>query len=268
MGSYFSTDNTQYLKNSYLGGKSFTGAYLPWNVVSGATMHTASGHPEYFYNAFSEAMKEDDQAGGGGGGGYGGSNEWEPSGKADLETGKGRLDSFNDFRQEKCKVPRTSDYLEEDTSVGLRSEGYYWNGQIISAPDHETTVTQYNGDPGSANAGDFTSRTRKTTRVSAWVPKNSKQNSIDPFDYIQYRSLVFEYRDSKEGSFPTFDSLFGASNDEFLPSGAPLSTDLEDFSFSGTTGYFPFQDGNNGMNITWALTWSAPCGGINGCTDP
>ena len=81
---------------------------------------------------------------------------------------------------------------------------------------------------------------------------------------------MFGHQSQKEGTpaFPVFDSLFGAENDESLPTGSPLSINQSDFSFTGTTGYFPFQDGNNGMNITWALTWSAPCAGVVGCVDP
>ena len=274
--AWFSTDQTQFLKNPYFGGKTYTDAFLPWNtdkvagLDKGATVHTASGHPEFFWNVYTmclDAEKAEQQGGGGGG-----NVEWSPSGKNDLVTGHPRLDAYVPFRNVDALFPHHYDYLTDSKAEGASSAGLTWNNEVVTVDSHDTTVTQYNGDEGTANEGDYTKRTRMTTRVCSWVPKNSQQEPIAPYDYIQYRSLVFGWRNPKsEGDppFPVFDSLIGAENGESLPTGSPLHEfDQGDFSFTGTTGYFPFQDGNNGMNITWALTWSAPCAGVAGCIDP
>jgi hypothetical protein len=261
--AYFSTDNTQWLLDPYLGGKVCTGAFIPWNKTSGCEI--ATGFPEFFHDIYSTVEKPDEEGGGAGGGGEEDKCQYSLKG---LQTDKNRFDRWTKYRTEKSLIPTPEDYTKELEGGKLTSAGYSWNSTILTSDCHETTVFE--------GTEDFSVRTRNSTRVSSWQAKNAQQDSVPPYNWITYRSLVFgQSLKAGEGSdakfVPFFDSLFGTygTADEFLPTFSILDPPDINYTFTGTTGYYPFQDGNNGMNITWNLVWSAPCGEVTqGCTNP
>jgi len=257
LGSFFSTDNTQWLLDPYLGGKVLTGAFKPWNELSGATIGT--GFPEFYhdiYSASAEASKQGGQGGGAGGG------DKDPDSLKALRESPDRYKIFTEnFRQEKALLPSTGDYQKEAEAGKLQQGGYSWNSTVVTNFDHDTTV--FKGQE------DFTTRKRDVTRVSSWLSNNAKYDTVPPYNYITYRSLVFCGVTDKGAYYPFFDSLFGTHDDEFLPTfHQPTLPTHDDFTFTGTTGYYPFQDGENNMNIKWQLSWSSPCGDVANCVDP
>ena len=171
---------------------------------------------------------------------------------------------------------------------------------MITSDEHETTVF--------SDAEDFDIRTRSIRRTCSWQPKNAQQDSVQPPGggnpyWIRYRALVFGFRGDSSADkdfIPFFDSLFATHNaggtcdpvaspntkeqcateqgtwtsyggNEFLPYQAYeiLSPPDSNYTYTGTTGYYPFNDGNNTTTVSWKLTWSAPCGEVTvDCTNP
>jgi hypothetical protein len=291
--AYMSTDDTQFLFNPYWGGKVYTGAFRPWNDTSGAYFQH-HGFPVFFDNIYSLTAKMN------GGGGGGGGQDPNPESLKALREDEIRYTRWQDYRkevQDEPRFPKPTDYKDQFEATKLGEAGYNWNSILITNDEHETTVFK--------GAEDFSLRTRFITRTCTWQPGNAKQDSVSPYDFIRYRSLVFGYSDPSDQDskfIPFFDSLFGTAefcsdnssatealcctnnngtwaNDactngtetwagRFLPTFTTPEVSHTSHTYTGALGNYPFHDDHNLLSITWKLTWSAPCGGVSNCTDP
>ena len=124
------------------------------------------------------------------------------------------------------------------------------------------------------------------TRVLGWQTINAIGDPGQPGTYISYKSLVFcaddkDHRDETLGELTDdqvvfFESQFGTYDSQNHPGGGEYlatitSTGIWPYEgsdplpkFSQSSDAYPYQDNQNGLSVTWQLTWGAPCGEVEG----
>jgi hypothetical protein len=279
--AYFSTDDTQYLYDYYYGGKAKPNIYrlthgkmqgvasdntLHWNTTG---IYVATGFPDFYYDLPDALTKEPDEAGGGG-------EPPPPTTPNELRTGVKRLERFKKYRRIGSICPNPDDAVGEIELAGITAQ----NGQV---PPFCVTSLNHSSDIFYTGAID-TDRDRHLTRTLSWTAINAQQDPSSPGTYIPYKSLVFGgakgdgVGENMDSLYPFFDALFGSydptnhpAGGEFLPTfntGTwPYNTIANKPKFTESTKDYPYPDNQNGLDITWKLTWSAPCGGVAGFCD-
>jgi len=208
---------------------------------------------------------------------------------------------------EKASLPKTEDYTDSIDAGPLGQAGYSWNGIVVNSWEHETTVFKGSEDF-TKRTRDITRvcswQAKNAKQDSAKHPVSQQYEWIRYRSLV----FGYQNPNAQNSPFiPFFDSLFSTfkycdddnpasiteklcctnnngtwANDacsngtktwggggNYLPSfTTPKDASHTDFTYTGAKGNYPFQDGQNGLNITWKLTWSAPCGGVSNCTDP
>jgi hypothetical protein len=283
--AYFSTDDTQYLYDYYFGGKAKPSIYKlhhghmqdvtpngteHWNTTDG--INVATGFPEYFYD-LPEALQKAAKAGGGGGG----TQEGDPTTAEELRTFAKRQERFKEYRRIGSACPDPDDATAEIELAAITAQ----NGQ---SPPFCVTSINHSSEKFYTGAIE-TNRTRDITRTLSWTAINAQQDPSQPGTYIPYKSLVFggtlkhqESTPDMADIYPFFDAVFGSydgtnhpAGGEFLPTfntGTwPYNTVANKPRFTESTKGYPYHDNLNGLDITWKLTWSAPCGGVAGFCD-
>jgi hypothetical protein len=277
MYAYFTTDNTQYRFDPFWGGAAYTGLQVLKDPSNGSLhwTHTgvniATGFPEYFHNMPDILEMSDDNEGGGGD---------DPKHLHDLHSSSKRTDRFTKFRRIGSKIPTSTNFLTEQVAGQMGNAGYNEN-VIVTSLNHDLAIS-YTGQT-------HHSRSRDMTRVMGWQTVNAIGDPGAPGTWISYKSLVFcadkgKHADSLnaltdsqiaffDSQFGTYDSANYPNNGEYLvtisSTGAfPYGTNDGKPKFTQPPKAYPFHDNQNGLSMTWKLTWSAPCGEVaGGCSD-
>jgi len=281
MYAYFTTDNTQYRFDPFWGGAAITGLQVLKDPSNGSLhwTHTgvniATGFPEYFHS-MPDILEMVEEEGGGGGG-----SSSVPKHLHDLHSSSKRMDRFEKFRREGSEIPTSSNFLTEQTAGAMGNAGYN-ESVIVTSLNHDLAIS-YTGQT-------HHSRSRDMTRVMGWQTVNAVGDPGTPGTWIKYKSLVFcaDIGETHTNSITTltdnqvafFDSQFGTydsanypSNGEYLTTinstGAfPYGSNDGKPTFTQPSKAYPYHDNQNGLSITWKLTWSAPCGEVaGGCSD-
>jgi hypothetical protein len=204
---------------------------------------------------------------------------------AHLTSSSNRLKAFTVFRREKSQLPYLSDFSDAFEAGPLAQAGYS-SSVVATSLNHDMAIT-YTGHIDIR-------RDRTINRVLSWQAINAVADPGNPGSYVKWKSLVFCAEKTPNQSadelnddiFPFFDSQFGTYDSANHPQGGNYLTTItstgkfvghknppygnnDDLpTFAQPAGDFPYQDSNNGLSITWKLTWSADCAGMEGtCSD-
>jgi hypothetical protein len=278
MYAYFTTDNTQFRFNPFWGGAGVTGLQklihpsngtLHWNTTG---VNFATGFAEYFHN-LADLTEMTDQEGGE-------AAAFPPKSIPDLVTNKTRLNRFKQFRRVKSNLPSPTNFTEEFQASAMGQAGF--NDQVIVTSLNHDIAISYTGQTDH-------SRGRDMTRVLGWQTVNAVGDPGSPGTWISYKSLVFcadnlEHRDTlpelTDDVYAFFDSQFGTYDSTNHPQGGeylasitstgqwPYGQDDGKPTFGQSSDAYPYHDNQNGLSMTWQLTWSSPCGEVAGaCSD-
>ena len=270
MYAYFSSDNTQYRFDPFWGGsakenlqklvKESDGS-LHWNTTG---IHIASGLPEYFWN-FPEVLSDEETQ-----------TVNEAKSLHDLHSNPTRANRFKEFRRPKSALPKSTDFRDEFEAGSMSNAGYNEN-VVVTSLNHDIAI-EYTGQI------DYR-RDRSITRVLGWQAINAVADPANPGSYIKYKSLVFAADNadppqkvitSLTDQYAFFDSQFGTFDSTNHPLGGehlvkitstgemPYNSTNKFPTYSQPTDAYPYQDNQNGLSITWRLSWTAPCGEVAG----
>ena len=274
MYAYFSTDNTQFRFDPFWGGAAKTGLQklvdsnngsLHWTTTG---INLATGFSEYFWNMPDVLEDEETQA------------VNEAKSLHNLHSNPTRAERFVKFRRKESELPKSSDFTEEFEAANMGNAGYNEN-VIVTSLNHDLSIS-YTGQT-------HHERSRDMTRVMGWQTVNAIGDPGNPGTWIKYKSLVFcaDKSDHKmsiseldDTIYPFFDSQFGTYDSTNHPGGGeylvtisqtgdyPYGNNDPKPKFTQPTKDYPYHDNQNGLSMTWQLTWSAPCGGVaGGCSD-
>ena len=269
--AYFSSDNTQFRFDPYWGGSAKTNLQklvkpsdgtLHWNTTG---LHIATGLPEYFWN-FPEVL-EDDQT----------EKVDDANSLHDLQINPTRVDRFEQFRRPESELPEASNVTEEFGAGGMGNQGYN-SSVVVTSVNHDIAI-DYTGQI------DYR-RDRSLTRVLGWQGINAVADPANPGTFVKYKSLVFAANNAdppverveavEDGDYAFFDSQFGTFDSTNHPLGGdhyvnfnstgawPYGNNDAKPTFTQPSDPYPYQDNQNGMSVTWRLSWSAPCGEVAG----
>ncbi len=274
MYAYFSSDNTQFRFDPFWGGAAkpnlqklvdSSNGSLHWNTTG---INVATGMPEYFWN-FPELIEDEDTE-----------SVEQAKSLHDLHSNPVRVSNFSKFRRVGSTVPKSTEFNNEFEASAMTNAGFNSNN-IVTSLNHDI-ATDYTGQIDHR-------RERGISRVLGWQAINAVADPGNPGTYISYKSLVFcaeQNENPKETitSLPTshgppyafFDSQFGSYDSTNHPAGGEhivniTSTGLQLYdstnqypTFAQPADAYPYQDNQNGLSITWKLSWSSPCAEVNG----